>query len=67
MSLPVTVVNAKPPTLADIVDMVLRERPTASELTGRAATPSGFPEGSEEAHVSQLLRKHTRDSVRANR
>ena len=65
--LPAAVVTAKPPTLADIVDMVLRERPTASQLTGRAVTVTGFPEGSEEAHVSQLLRNHTKDTVRANR
>src|SRR6185295_15511401 len=45
----------------------LKERPTAAELTGRPAEVSGFPEGSEEAHVAQLLRKHTTDSVRANR
>ena len=63
---PATVVASRP-SLTDVVDMILRERPTAYELTGRATTAGGFPEGSEEAHVSQLLRKHTKDSVRANR
>ncbi|MEO8577093.1 MAG: lytic transglycosylase domain-containing protein [Gemmatimonadales bacterium] len=66
-SLPAAVVTAKKPTLADIVDMILQERPTAAELTGSPTTAGDFPEGSEEAHVAQLLRKHTNDGVRANR
>ena len=61
------VVNARKPSLADILDVVLRERPTASELTGRSSADSGFPSGSEEAHVSDILRGYTSDSVRANR
>ncbi len=60
------VVLARRPTLSDILDMVLRERPTAAELTGRSATAGGFPEGSEEAHVFGLLRGYTKDDARAN-
>lgn len=61
------VVNARKPSLADILDAVLRERPTAAELTGRSSPERGFPSGSEEAHVSDILSAYTSDSLRANR
>jgi hypothetical protein len=65
-SLSPVIVSAHAPTLSDILDVILRERPTAAEINGRVGA-SGFPEESEEAHVSQILRRHTPDSLRANR
>lgn len=67
LSLSPIIVTANRPTLSDILDMVLRERPTAAELTGRLTTAGGFPAGSEEAHVSGLLRRYTANDARANR
>ncbi len=60
-----SVVMAARPTVSEILDLVLRERPTAAELTGSPGG-GGFPAGSDEAHVSTVLRKYTSDSSRAD-
>jgi|SRR5687767_732210 len=59
------VVRASRPSLSEILDLVLKERPTAAELAGGRAV-NGFPEGSDEAHVAAILRRHTRDAARAD-
>jgi len=46
------VVVATRPTLSEILDIVLRERPTASEL---AYSGGDFPSGSDEAYVAGIL------------
>jgi len=65
VTLPGVVVMARRPTLAEVLDLVLRERPTAAQLSGGRAG-KGFPEGSDEAHVAAILRGHTRDAARAD-
>src|SRR5688572_16030442 len=65
-SLPGAVVVAQRPTLSEILDIILRERPTATELTGNNR-PGEFPAGSDEAHVSGILRRYTSDPGRADR
>lgn len=59
------VVEAKRPTLSEILDLVLHERPTAAQLGKSVAT--GFPAGSDEAHVASVLARYTRDSSLVNR
>jgi hypothetical protein len=49
------VVTARKPSIDEIVDLILRERPTAAELSSKSATVAGFPEGSDEAYVAGLL------------
>lgn len=61
------VVMAGRPTLPDILDLILHERPTAAELGRAAVSGAGFPEGSDEAHVATILGKYTSDPVRAKR
>jgi hypothetical protein len=51
------VVIAKKPTLSEILDLVLNERPMAAEMGGESR--NGFPSGSEEAHVAQVLSRYT--------
>ncbi len=64
-TLPPVVVIARAPSISELLDIVLRERPTAAELAG---TPSGtFPAGSDEAHVASVLARHTSDADRAER
>jgi hypothetical protein len=53
-------VMASRPTLSDILDVVLRERPTAAELAGGLASDS-FPTGSDEAYVAGVLRRYNTD------
>lgn len=52
LSIAPAVVVATRPTLSDILDIVLRERPTASEL---AYSGGDFPSGSDEAYVAGIL------------
>lgn len=66
-ALPGAVVNARRPTLSEIVDLVLRERPTAAELTGRAGSADGFPKGSDEAYVAAILARRNSDRTLVNR
>lgn len=66
-SLPPAVVVAGRPTLSEILDIILRERPTAAQLASGPGSPGGFPAGSDEAHVSRILRAYTRDGARADR
>jgi len=66
VALPGAVVVATRPTLSEILDIILRERPTASELARNTGT-GGFPAGSEEAHVSRILRRYTSEPARADR
>jgi len=60
------VVTAKRPTISEILDIILRERPTAAQLAGSSATGK-FPEASDEAHVAAVLGKYTSDEARVNR
>ena len=55
-SLPAAVVVAARPTLSDVLDIILKERPTAAQLTGSVAD-GAFPEGSDEAHIASILSK----------
>ena len=65
-SLAPVVVMATRPTVSDILDIILRERPTAAQL---AADPGSgqFPSGSDEAHVAGILAKYSPDRDRVNR
>ena len=54
------VVVARKPSLSDVLDIVLRERPTAAELTGRQVGDS-FPAGSDEAFVAGILTRYSSD------
>ena len=65
-SLPAAVIVAVRPTLSDILDIILKERPTAAELTGSVAY-GPFPEGSDEAHIASILSGYTDDEGRVNR
>ena len=59
------VVEARKPTLSEILDLVLHERPTAAQLGAR---PNGsFPAGSDEAHVAQVLERYTKDESLVDR
>ena len=60
------VVVATRPTVSEILDLILRERPTAAQLAGRGKA-KGFPEGSDEAYVASILSDYTTDTARANR
>ncbi len=65
-SLPAVLVVARRPSISEILDLVLSERPTAAEM----ASPVGsgrFPDGSDEAHVAAVLGKYTSDPQRADR
>lgn len=59
LSLAPAVVTAKRPTLSEILDLVLHERPTADELGSESS--GVFPAGSEEAHVAEVLTRYTSD------
>jgi hypothetical protein len=61
---PVVVVGRRP-TLSEILDLVLHERPTAAQL-GKSVT-TGFPAGSDEAHIASILNKYTKDAGLVNR
>ena len=65
--LPGVIVIARRPSLSEIIGLVLRERPTAAEITGTNAMRDGFPEGSDEAHVADVLSRRTRDRMLVNR
>jgi hypothetical protein len=65
--LPPAVVIARRPTLSEILDLVLRERPTASELVGFHPSAGEFPPGSDEAYVAGLLSRRTENRALANR
>lgn len=60
------IVVAKPPSISDVVALVLRERPTASEVAAPGAK-GGFPEGSDEAWVASQLARYSTDKARVNR
>ena len=66
VAFPAAVVTAKKPSLSDILDIVLRERPTAAELAGRQSSDS-FPAGSDEAYVAGVLRRYNSDRSVVNR
>jgi soluble lytic murein transglycosylase-like protein len=65
--LPGVMVFARRPSLSEIIRLVLRERPTAAEITGTNAMRDGFPEGSDEARVAGVLSRRTRNRMLANR
>jgi hypothetical protein len=65
-SLPPAVVLAAPPTLSEILTLVLHERPTAAEIANSNAR-NGFPEGSDEAFVAGVLSKRTSNTALVNR
>jgi len=66
-SLPPAVVIARRPTVSEILDLVLRERPTASELTRSRTFAGGFPEGSDEAYVAGMLSRRSGNRALVNR
>jgi hypothetical protein len=65
-SLPPAVIVAQRPGLSEILDIILKERPTAEQLAGNASNGS-FPDGSDEAHIAAVLSKYSRDQQRVNR
>ncbi len=65
-SLPAVVVVARRPSISQILDLVLRERPTAAELASEKRV-GRFPNGSDEAHVASVLGKYTSEPERAER
>ena len=54
------VVTAKRPGLSEILDLVLHERPTAEEMTGKPSAGE-FPAGSDEAYIAGVLAKYNKD------
>jgi hypothetical protein len=54
------VVTAGKPSLSEVLDLVLRERPTAAEL-GAAHASDSFPAGSDEAYVAGVLKRYNPD------
>jgi soluble lytic murein transglycosylase-like protein len=65
--LPPAIVIAKRPTLSEIVDIILHERPTAAEIAGTSSLARGFPEGSDEAHVAGILSRRISDRTLVDR
>ena len=65
-SLPPSVVMGKRPSLSEILDLVLRERPTAAELS-RTGASTDFPQGSDEAYVAGILSRRTSNRPLVNR
>jgi soluble lytic murein transglycosylase-like protein len=61
---PVLVV-ARKPSISEVLDLILRERPTAAQLAGSKS--GGFPAGSDEAHVASVLARYSKDTARTNR
>jgi soluble lytic murein transglycosylase-like protein len=59
------VVVARQPSVSEILDLVLRQRPTAAQLA--RSHSGGFPAGSDEAHVASVLARYNRDTARINR
>lgn len=57
ISLAPAIVVARRPTLSEILDVVLRERPTAAQLA--YAGRGDFPEGSDEAYVAEILSRRS--------
>jgi hypothetical protein len=60
------VVVATKPTLSEILDLILRERPTAADLANGQVS-GDFPKGSDEAHIASILSRYTDDRDRVNR
>src|SRR5687768_9317750 len=65
-SLAPAVVVATRPTMSELLDIILRERPTAAELAGDSRDGT-FPQGSDEAHVASVLSRYSPDKARVNR
>jgi hypothetical protein len=65
-SLPPAVVLARKPSLSEVLDIILRERPTAEQLAG-STVDGRFPEGSDEAHIASILSRYSRDEQRVSR
>ena len=57
---------ATKPTLSEILDLILRERPTAADLANGKVN-GDFPKGSDEAHIASILSRYTDDRDRVNR
>lgn len=55
------VVVAERPTLSEILDLILKARPTAAELNGGRAGSGDFPSGSDEAYVARMLGRYNHD------
>ena len=66
-SLPPVTVIAKRPSLTEILDLVLHERPTAAQLGASLQVGKPFPQGSAEEHVAGILRKYSSDEMRVDR
>jgi soluble lytic murein transglycosylase-like protein len=60
------VVVARKPSLTEILDVILHERPTAAELGAKSAK-GAFPEGSDEAHVAKVLSRYNNDESLVSR
>ncbi len=65
-SLPAVLVVARRPSISEILDLVLRERPVAAEFSSETVA-GRFPDGSDEAHVASALGKYTSDPQHADR
>ncbi len=59
------VVRATPPSVSELLDIILGDRGTAGYLAGGKG--ASLPLGSEEERVASVLRRYTRDARRANR
>jgi soluble lytic murein transglycosylase-like protein len=66
-SLPPAVVMARKPTLSEILNLVLRERPTAAELASAGSGSGDFPQGSDEAYVAEILGRRNADASLVHR
>lgn len=61
VALPPAVIVARKPSLSEILDLVLHERPTAAELAVGMQSSDSFPDGSDEAYVAGILRRYNSD------
>lgn len=64
---PPVVVLAKRPSLSEILDLVLRQRPTAAELESGREASDDFPKGSDEAYVAGVLGRHNQNRLLVHR
>lgn len=65
IQMPAAVVLATPPSVSQLLDIILGERPALARLA--SAGFDSLPVGSEEARVAGVLRRYTKDARRANR
>jgi len=63
--MPASVVRATPPSVSELLDIILGDRGSGSYLAGGKGV--SLPPGSEEERVASVLRRYTKDTRRANR